>query len=88
MQTVALLASRTDQSIFEELIETGIVLPTRPVGQTDFLGDHQYLSDILRMMRREAMPSLLDCQQAVLLQIVFPLCNSIDNASTLISIEF
>lgn len=66
--------SRTNDSIFEELVETGIILPTKPVYQRDFIGDYQYLSETIRYNEREPMPSLLDCQQLVILQIIFPLC--------------
>ena len=77
---------RTNDSIFEELVETGIILPTRAVRQKDYIGDYQYLSETLRQNEKEPMPSLLDCQQLVTLQIVFPLCKS--NIRRSIRIEF
>ncbi|CAM4771441.1 unnamed protein product [Rotaria magnacalcarata] len=73
-KTKDIVANRTNDSIFEELVETGIILPTKPVHQQDFIGDYQYLSEIMRCNEKEPMPSLLDCQQLVILQIIFPLC--------------
>ncbi len=69
---------RTNDSIFEELVETGIILPTKPVRQQDFLGDYQYSAETIRYNEKEPMPSLLDCQQLVILQIIFPLCNEMN----------
>jgi hypothetical protein len=68
---------RTNDSIFEELVETGILLPTKFVRQEDFIGDYQYLTETIRYNEKEPMPSLLDCQQLVILQIIFPLCKKI-----------
>ncbi|CAF3354316.1 unnamed protein product [Rotaria sp. Silwood1] len=73
-----IVANRTNDSIFEELVETGIILPTKSVHQQDFIGDYQYLTEIMRYNEKEPMPSLLDCQQLVILQIIFPLCNYIN----------
>ncbi|CAF4657883.1 unnamed protein product [Rotaria sp. Silwood1] len=70
-----IVANRTNDSIFEELVETGIILPTKSVHQQDFIGDYQYLTEIMRYNEKEPMPSLLDCQQLVILQIIFPLCS-------------
>ncbi|CAF3975705.1 unnamed protein product, partial [Rotaria magnacalcarata] len=42
-KTKDIVANRTNDSIFEELVETGIILPTKPVHQQDFIGDYQYL---------------------------------------------
>ncbi|UJR26060.1 hypothetical protein I4U23_007406 [Adineta vaga] len=70
-----LAANRTIDSIFEELVETRIILPTKPVRQNDFIGDYQYSAETIRYNQKEPMPSLLDCQQLVILQIIFPLCS-------------
>ena len=70
-----IVANRTTDSIFEELVEIGIILPTKSVRQEDFIGDYQYSAETLRYNEKEPMPSLLDCQQLVILQIIFPLCN-------------
>ena len=59
-------------------METGIILPTKFVRQEDFLGDYQYLAETIRYNEKEPMPSLLDCQQLVILQIIFPLCKEIN----------
>jgi hypothetical protein len=69
---------RTTDSIFEELVETGILLPIKSVRQEDFIGDYQYLAETIRYNENEPMPSLLDCQQLVILQIIFPLCKKIN----------
>ncbi|CAF3283444.1 unnamed protein product [Rotaria socialis] len=74
-KTKDIVANRTNDSIFEELVEAGIILPTKPVHQRDFIGDYQYLSESMRCNEKEPMPSLLDCQQLVILQIIFPLCS-------------
>ncbi|CAF2358990.1 unnamed protein product [Rotaria sp. Silwood2] len=58
-----IVANRTNDSIFEELVETGIILPTKSVYQQDFIGDYQYLTETMRYNEKEPMPSLLDCQQ-------------------------
>ncbi|CAF0820478.1 unnamed protein product [Rotaria sordida] len=58
-----IIANRTNDSIFEELVETGIILPTKSVHQQDFIGDYQYLTETMRYNEKEPMPSLLDCQQ-------------------------
>ena len=71
---------RTNDSIFEELVETGVLLPTKPVRQEDFLGDYQYLAETIRYNEKEPMPSLLDCQQLVILRIIFPLCKKTNAA--------
>ncbi|CAF1118521.1 unnamed protein product [Adineta steineri] len=70
-----IIANRTNDSIFEELIETGIIIPTKLVRQQDFIGDYQYNAETIRYNEKEPMPSLLDCQQLVILQIIFPLCS-------------
>ncbi|CAF0994003.1 unnamed protein product [Adineta ricciae] len=73
-----LVSNRTLDSIFEELVETKIILPTELVRQHDFIGDYQYSAETIRFNQKEPMPSLLDCQQLVNLQIVFPLCNNMN----------
>ena len=72
------MANRTLDSIFEELVESKIILPTELVRQQDFIGDYQYSAETIRFNQKEPMPSLLDCQQLVNLQIVFPLCNKMN----------
>ncbi|CAF1409946.1 unnamed protein product, partial [Didymodactylos carnosus] len=63
----------TNDSIFEELVETGIVIPPKPVRLSNYIGDYQYLAETIRYAEKEPMPSLLDCRQLVVLQIILPL---------------
>ncbi len=64
---------RTNESIFEELVETGVIRPTKLVRHDDFIGDFQFLAETMRYNHHEPMPSLLDCLQLVILHIIYPL---------------
>ncbi len=55
---IKLKKSRTNDSIFEELVETRIILPTKSVCQQDFIGDYQYSAETIRYNEKEPMPSL------------------------------
>ncbi|CAF0896390.1 unnamed protein product [Adineta ricciae] len=61
-----LVSNRTLDSIFEELAESKIILPTELVHQHDFIGDYQYSAETIRFNQKEPMPSLLDCQQLLI----------------------
>jgi hypothetical protein len=48
---------RTNGSIFQELVETGIILSTKSVRCRDFIGDYQYLSETIRVNHNEPTTS-------------------------------
>lgn len=68
-----LTAGRTIESLFEELIQQGILVRSPHVRLQDYLGDFNYLATILRQKDIEPQPALSDVRQLVTLYGILPL---------------
>ncbi|MGH0133774.1 UNVERIFIED_CONTAM: hypothetical protein FKN15_063432 [Acipenser sinensis] len=71
-----LTPDRTIQSLYQELVEQGILKQAEKVTLDEYLGDYSYLGTTLRQTDIEPMPSLSDVRQIVSLYAVLPLGSS------------
>ncbi|KAI4872327.1 hypothetical protein NFI96_027755 [Prochilodus magdalenae] len=68
-----LTADRTIESLYQELVEQGLLKPADNVKLQDYIGDYSYLGTTLRQTDIEPMPSLSDVRQVMALYAVLPL---------------
>ncbi|XP_030640603.1 dynein regulatory complex protein 11 [Chanos chanos] len=68
-----LTADRTIESLYQELVEQGLLKPADNVKLQDYLGEYNLLGTTLRQTDIEPMPSLSDVRQAIALYAVLPL---------------
>ncbi|XP_022525969.2 dynein regulatory complex protein 11 [Astyanax mexicanus] len=68
-----LTADRTIESLYQELVEQGLLKPADNVKLQDYIGDYSYLGTTLRLTDIEPMPSLSDVRQVIALYAVLPL---------------
>lgn len=66
-------ADRTIESLYEELVQQGILIHYPQITLKDYVGDYSYLGTTLRQADIEPMPSLSDVRQLVALYGVLPL---------------
>ncbi|XP_036616441.1 IQ and AAA domain-containing protein 1-like [Trichosurus vulpecula] len=62
-----LTPNRTVASLYEELVEEGLIKKSEYVRLSDYIGDYLYLGSALKLGNREPMPSLFDLRQNVIL---------------------
>ncbi|CAK8678578.1 unnamed protein product [Clavelina lepadiformis] len=68
-----LTADRTIESLYEELVQQGVLAPCPEVWLSQYIGDYSYLGTTLRQVDLEPMPSLSDVRQLVALYGILPL---------------
>ncbi|XP_041695880.2 dynein regulatory complex protein 11 isoform X2 [Coregonus clupeaformis] len=68
-----LTADRNIESLYQELVEQGLLKQADNVKLQDYLGDYSYLGTTLRQTDIEPMPSLSDVRQVIALYAVLPL---------------
>lgn len=68
-----LTPDRSIESLYEELVMQGIIIPSPKVNLFDYLGDYGYLGTILRQAGSEPMPSLSDIRRVITLFAILPL---------------
>ncbi|XP_039272100.1 dynein regulatory complex protein 11-like isoform X2 [Styela clava] len=68
-----LTADRTIESLYEELVQQGILVRSPQIYLKDYIGDYSYLGTTLRQADIEPMPSLSDVRQLVALYGILPL---------------
>nr|XP_015209578.1 PREDICTED: IQ and AAA domain-containing protein 1-like isoform X3 [Lepisosteus oculatus] len=68
-----LTADRSIESLYQELVEQGLLKQAQKVQLEDYLGDYSYLGTTLRQTDIEPMPSLSDVRQVIALYAVIPL---------------
>uniref|UniRef100_H2YYK9 ATPase AAA-type core domain-containing protein n=1 Tax=Ciona savignyi TaxID=51511 RepID=H2YYK9_CIOSA len=68
-----LTADRTIESLYEEMVQQGVLVKCPQVWLQDFIGDYSYLGTTLRQADIEPMPSLSDVRQLVALYGILPL---------------
>ncbi|XP_024278486.1 dynein regulatory complex protein 11 [Oncorhynchus tshawytscha] len=68
-----LTADRNIESLYQELVEQGLLKQSDNVKLQDYLGDYSYLGTTLRQTDIEPMPSLSDVRQVIALYAVLPL---------------
>ncbi|KAJ8279351.1 hypothetical protein COCON_G00064170 [Conger conger] len=68
-----LTADRSIQSVYQELVEQGLLKQAEAIHLEDYLGDYSYLGTTLRQTDIEPMPSLSDVRQVLALYAVLPL---------------
>ncbi|KFR08231.1 IQ and AAA domain-containing protein 1, partial [Opisthocomus hoazin] len=64
---------QTIDSLYEELVEEGLLIKARTVNLTDYVGEYSYLGTTLRQADTEPMPSLADVRQLITLYGILPL---------------
>ncbi|XP_072508300.1 IQ and AAA domain-containing protein 1-like [Notamacropus eugenii] len=62
-----LTPNRTVDSLYEELVEKGLIKKSEYVRLSDYIGDYFYLGSAVKLGNREPMPSLFDLRQNVIL---------------------
>ncbi|XP_027696911.1 IQ and AAA domain-containing protein 1-like [Vombatus ursinus] len=62
-----LTPNRSVDSLYEELVEEGLIKKSEYVRLSDYIGDYLYLGSALKLGNREPMPSLFDLRQNVIL---------------------
>ncbi|XP_074049439.1 IQ and AAA domain-containing protein 1-like isoform X2 [Macrotis lagotis] len=62
-----LTPNRSLDSLYEELLEEGLIKKCKNVKLSDYIGDYLYLGSALKLGNREPMPSLFDLKQNVIL---------------------
>uniref|UniRef100_A0A8C4RZ76 Zgc:153738 n=1 Tax=Erpetoichthys calabaricus TaxID=27687 RepID=A0A8C4RZ76_ERPCA len=67
------LCCRTIESLYQELVEQGILKQANNVTLKDYLGEYSYLGTTLRQTDIEPMPSLSDVRQVISLNAILPL---------------
>ncbi|KAK6482945.1 dynein regulatory complex protein 11 isoform X1 [Huso huso] len=68
-----LTADRTIESLYEELVQEGLLIRPSRTKLTDFIGEYSYLGTTLRQADIEPMPSLSDVKQLMALYGILPL---------------
>ncbi|XP_061463641.1 dynein regulatory complex protein 11 isoform X2 [Rhineura floridana] len=68
-----LTRDRTIDSLYQELVEEGILIRARKVKLSDYVGEYSYLGTTLRQVDVEPMPSLTDVRQLIALYGILPL---------------
>lgn len=68
-----LTADRTIESLYQELVEEGLLIQALKVKLSDYIGEYSYLGTTLRQVAIEPMPSLLDVRQLITLYGILPL---------------
>ncbi|KAL1770534.1 IQ and AAA domain-containing protein 1 [Sigmodon hispidus] len=68
-----LTADRTIESLYQELVEEGLLIQALKVHLSDYVGEYSYLGTTLRQVAVEPMPSLLDVRQLITLYGILPL---------------
>ncbi|XP_028611239.1 dynein regulatory complex protein 11 isoform X2 [Grammomys surdaster] len=68
-----LTADRTIESLYQELVEEGLLIQALKVNLSDYIGEYSYLGTTLRQVAIEPMPSLLDVRQLITLYGILPL---------------
>lgn len=68
-----LTANRTIDSLFEELVNEGLLIQPKNIQLSDFKGEYNYLGTTLRQTDIEPMPSLSDVKQLITLYGILPL---------------
>ncbi|KAI1889251.1 hypothetical protein AGOR_G00177220 [Albula goreensis] len=68
-----LTADRSIESLYQELVEQGLLKPGKTINLEDYIGDYSYLGTTLRQTDIEPMPSLSDVRQVIALYAVLPL---------------
>nr|KAF6450334.1 IQ motif containing with AAA domain 1 [Molossus molossus] len=68
-----LTGDRTIESLYQELVQEGLLMQVLKVGLSDYIGEYSYLGTTLRRVSIEPMPSLLDVRQLVTLYGILPL---------------
>ncbi|NP_083398.2 dynein regulatory complex protein 11 isoform 1 [Mus musculus] len=68
-----LTADRTIESLYQELVEKGLLIQALKVNLSDYIGEYSYLGTTLRQVAIEPMPSLLDVRQLITLYGILPL---------------
>ncbi|MGH0123974.1 UNVERIFIED_CONTAM: hypothetical protein FKN15_009486, partial [Acipenser sinensis] len=68
-----LTANRTIESLYEELVQEGLLIRPSRTKLTDFIGEYSYLGTTLRQADIEPMPSLSDVKQLMALYGILPL---------------
>ncbi|XP_062854919.1 dynein regulatory complex protein 11 [Trichomycterus rosablanca] len=77
-----LTADRSVETLYEELVEKGLLKPADDVKLQDYLGDYSYLGTTLRQTDIEPMPSLSDVRQVLALYAVLPLGSQVLHEKT------
>ncbi|XP_067994169.1 dynein regulatory complex protein 11 isoform X3 [Melanerpes formicivorus] len=72
-----LTPDRTIDSLYEELVENGLVIKAQTVNLSDYVGEYSYLGSTLRQIDIEPMPSLADVRQLIALYGILPLGSQI-----------
>ncbi|XP_041913607.1 dynein regulatory complex protein 11 isoform X1 [Alosa sapidissima] len=72
-----LTADRTMESLFQELVQQGLLKQADDVKLKNYLGDYSYLGTTLRQSDIEPMPSLSDVRQLMALYGILPLGSQI-----------
>ncbi|XP_041103382.1 dynein regulatory complex protein 11 isoform X2 [Polyodon spathula] len=72
-----LTPDRTIQSLYQELVEQGILKQAEKVTLDEYFGDYSYLGTTLRQTDIEPMPSLSDVRQVISLYAILPLGSSV-----------
>ncbi|XP_039182162.1 dynein regulatory complex protein 11 isoform X4 [Crotalus tigris] len=68
-----LTSDRTIDSLYQELVEEGLLIRSKKVKLSDYVGEYNYLGTILRQVDVEPMPSLTDVKQLIALYGILPL---------------
>ncbi|KAG8506504.1 LOW QUALITY PROTEIN: Dynein regulatory complex protein 11, partial [Galemys pyrenaicus] len=68
-----LTADRTIESLYQELVEEGLLIQNPKVHLSDYIGEYCYLGTTLRRVAVEPMPSLQDVRQLITLYGILPL---------------
>ena len=71
------LSNRSIESLYEELVEQGIIKKVQNVKMSEFEGEYSYLGTTLRQANIEPMPSLSDVRRVVTEFGVLPLGKSV-----------
>jgi len=67
------IASRTIESLYEELVSEGIIVRPPKVTLSDYVGEYSFLGTTLRQANIEPMPSLTDVRRLVTEYTILPL---------------
>uniref|UniRef100_A0A8D0GKE3 IQ motif containing with AAA domain 1 n=1 Tax=Sphenodon punctatus TaxID=8508 RepID=A0A8D0GKE3_SPHPU len=68
-----LTPDRTIDSLYQELVEEGLLIKAKKVKLSDYVGEYSYLGTALRQVDIEPMPSLTDVRQLIALHGILPL---------------
>nr|XP_010299377.1 PREDICTED: IQ and AAA domain-containing protein 1 [Balearica regulorum gibbericeps] len=68
-----LTPDRTIDSLYQELVEEGLLIKAKTVNLSDYVGEYSYLGTTLRQVDIEPVPSLADVRQLIALYGILPL---------------